>query len=218
MESPDVVELLNQIGLRNARELKLLIEDTENLPSVADKYEQFYRENPSAKKILGLLFDHYPYIPESSHDLISILQKTQRIFQFFADQDEEVNEQELDKGVKLAYKLVYKILYNKPEDVFQEEYLESLKKDHDKSDTHKKTIQKNRYQFIIMLRVIIDQGHMIWREGISYFGPMFRDKLKIYHIREEILKEVINTTQDVEISFFLGVYLYLFFVNPRPVT
>ena len=46
MEAPDAVELLNQIGLRNAPELKLLIEDTENLPSVAVKYEQFFQKVP----------------------------------------------------------------------------------------------------------------------------------------------------------------------------
>ncbi len=217
MEAPDVVELLNQIGLRNAQELKLLIEDTENLPSVAEKYGRFYQQNPSGKKILCLLFDQYPYIPESTYDLTSILQKTKRVFQYFAEQDEELNEQELENGVKLAYKLVFKILYDKPEDVFREDYLESLKKDPDRSNSLKKTLQKSRYHFIIMLRVIIDQGHMIWREGISYFGPMFQDRLKIYHIKDEIMQEFVKTTQTSEISFFLGVYLYLFFVIPRQV-
>jgi len=215
MEAPDVVELLHKIGLRNAQELKLLIEDTENLVSVAEKYEHFYQKNPHGKKTLGLLFDNYPFIPENTHDLISILQKTQRVFQFFTEQDAELDEQELERGVKQAYKLIYKILYSKPDDVFQKEYLESLKKGHDKTDPLKKLTQKNRYNFIIMLRVIIDQGYMIWSEGISYFGPMFRDRLEIYHFKEEILDEVIETTQAKEISYFLGVYLYLFFVIPR---
>ena len=99
--------------------------------------------------------------------------------------------------------------------MFREDYLESLRKGHDKTDSLKKVTQKNRYNFIIMLRVIIDQGYMIWSEGISYFGPMFRDRLEIYHIKEEILDEFIKTTHEVEISFFLGIYLYLFFVIPR---
>ncbi len=217
MEAPDVVELLNQIGLRNAQELKLLIEDTENLTSVAEKYEQFYRKNPNGKKILSLLFDNYPFIPENSHDLVSILQKTQRVFQFFTEQNAELNEQELENGVKLAYKLIYKILYSQSEDVFRKEYLESLKKEHDNIGPLKKLTQKNRYNFIIMLRVIIDQGYMIWSEGISYFGPMFRDRLEIYHFNEEIMDEVVKTTDTEEISFFLGVYLYLFFVIPRSI-
>ena len=217
MEAPDVVELLNQIGLKNAQELKLLIEDTEKLPSVAEKYSQFYQQNPSGKKILCQLFDQYPYIPESTYDLTSILQKTKRVYQFFAEKNEELNELELEKGVKQAYKLVFKILYDKPEDVFREDYLESLKKDYDRSEPLKKTLQKSRYNFIIMLRVIIDQGYMIWSEGISYFGPMFRDRLKIYHIKDEIMQEFVATTQESEISFFLGVYLYLFFVIPRHV-
>ena len=121
----------------------------------------------------------------------------------------------MENGVKLANKLVYKVLFNSPEDVFQGEYLESLQKDPAKKDSLKKTVQKNRYNFIIMLRVIIDQGYMMWFEGISYFGPMFRDRLEIYHIKEDILNEFIETTHHVEISFFLGVYLYLFFVVPR---
>ncbi len=215
MEAPDVVELLNQIGLRNAQELKLLIEDTENLMSVAEKYEQFYQKNHNGKKILSLLFDNYPFIPESSHDLVSILQKTQRVFQFFTEQDVELNEQELEKGVKLAYKLIYKILYSQSEDVFRKEYLESLKKEHDNTGPLKKLTRKNRYNFIIMLRVIIDHGYMIWSENISYFGPMFRDRLEIYHLKEEIMDEVVKTTDTEEISFFVGVYLYVFFVIPR---
>ncbi|MFH2130858.1 MAG: hypothetical protein ABIK68_10855 [bacterium] len=217
METPDGIELLNQIGLRNARELQLLIEDPGNLPSVADKYRRFYQDNPGGKKILGLLFDHYPYIPESTHDLMSILQRTQRVCEFFSEQDGALNEQELEKGVHLAYKLVFKVLYSKPEDVFREDYLETLKSDQERSDSIRKTVQKNRINFIIMLRVIIDQGNMILSEGISNFRPMFRDRLKIYHVRDEILQEVIDTTRAEEISFFLGVYLYLFFVIPSPV-
>ena len=217
MEAPDVVELLNQIGLRNAQELKLLIEDTENLMSVAEKYEQFYQNNPKGKKILGLLFDNYPFIPENSHDLVTILQKTQRVFKFFTEQNAELDEQELEKGVKLAYKLIYKILYSRSEEIFQQEYLDSLKKEHGNTGPLKKLTQKNRYNFIIMLRVIIDQGYMIWSEDVSYFGPMFRDRLQIYHLNEEIMDEVVNSTHTKEISLFLGVYLYLFFVIPRTI-
>jgi len=45
----------------------------------------------------------------------------------------------------------------------------------------------------------------------------YRDKLEIYEIKEEILEELLKTTREVEISFFLGIYLYLFFVNPRSI-
>ena len=83
LEKPDVVELMTQIGLRNAQELKLLIEDTDNIPDVAQRFHKFYQENPLAKDTLALLFENYPFIPESTQDLISILQKAKQIFRYF---------------------------------------------------------------------------------------------------------------------------------------
>ncbi len=217
MEAPDVVELLSQIGLRNAQELKLLIEDTENIPDVASRFQIFYQETPDAKNTLALLFENYPFIPESCHDLISILQKTQQIFRFFTEQSKELNIEAFENGLKFAYKLVYKILFNRPEEVFKEEFLKSLQAESNRKETLKKTLQRNRYHFLIMLRVIIDQGYMIWCEGTSNFEPMFKDRLEIYRMKKEIMEELLTITRNVEISFFLAVYLYLFFVVPRQV-
>ncbi len=218
MEKPDVVELLTRIGLRNAQELKLLIEDSDNIPDIARRFDKFYREAPAARETLALLFDNYPFIPESTQDLISILQKSKQVFHFFTEQKQELDSEQFENGLKFSYKFVYKILYNDPGTVFKDDFLTSLEKRTDKKESPKKTIQRNRYNFLIMLRVIIDQGYMLWSEGISHFEPMFRDRLEIYQLKEEITEELLSITRNVDTSFFLAVYLYLFFVVPRQVT
>lgn len=217
MEKPDIVELLTQIGLRNAQELKLLIEDSDNIPDVAERFDKFYQEAPTARKTLALLFDNYPFIPESTQDLISILQKSKQVFRFFDEQGKELDSEQFENGLKFSYKFVYKILYNSPETVFKKDFLTSLEKATEKKESPKKSMQRNRYNFLIMLRVIIDQGYMLWNEGTSHFNPMFRDRLEIYQLKEEIVEELLSITRDVDISFFLAVYLYLFFVVPRQV-
>ena len=166
---------------------------------------------------MALLFDNYPFIPESTQDLISILQKSKQVFRFFAEQNKELDLEQFESGLKFSYKFVYKILYNSPDTVFKEDFLTSLQETSEKKESPKKIMQRNRYNFLIMLRVIIDQGYMIWSEGTSHFGPMFRDRLEIYRLKEEIMEELMSITKDVDISFFLAVYLYLFFVVPRQV-
>ena len=217
MEKQDVVELLTRIGLRNAQELKLLIEDSENIPDVAQRFDKFYQEAPTARETLALLFDNYPFIPESTQDLISILQKSKQVFHFFTEEEKELDSVQFENGLKFSYKFVYKILYNAPETVFKDSFLTSLENATDKKESPKKTMQRNRYNFLIMLRVIIDQGYMIWNEGTSHFEPMFRDRLEIYQLKEDVMEELLSITKDVDISFFLAVYLYLFFVVPRQV-
>ncbi len=217
MKKPDVAELLTQIGLRNSQELKLLIEDPENIPDVAERFDRFYKESPAARETLALLFNNYPFIPESTQNLVSILQKSKKVFRFFSEQEKELDSEQFENGLNFSYKFVYKILYNNPESVFKETFLTSLEKAAEKKETPKKTMQRNRYSFLIMLRVIIDQSYMIWSEGTSHFAPMFRDRLEIYQIKEEIMEELVSITQDVDICFFLAVYLYLFFVVPRQV-
>jgi hypothetical protein len=217
MEKPDIAELLTQIGLRNAQELKLLIEDTTNIPDVAQRFDRFYEEYPLAKDTLALLFENYPFIPESTRDLISLLQKARQIFRFFSDQKKELDTEHFEKGLKFSYKLVYKILFSSPENVFKKDFLDSLEESTDQKESPKKAMQRNRYNFVIMLRVIIDQGYMLWGEGTSHFEPMFRDRLDIYRLKEEIMEELLTITREVSISYFLAVYLYLFFIVPRQV-